>query len=253
MSGAIVEAPARPQFETDCQIERPEELRRPVAEVVGHAVVGAADDGGHARALEHHALAGEGRVVGARVAVRHGVQVARARRQLADGGGRERRRPDAGGRRAHVVVDDRGRRALAAQVEAADAAVRRAADLERQPRRLDVDEHRRVGRGLADRRGGHGGAGRDGHGEQRGEGEAEERTQAGHNRMIAHGPAASPRLTRSVHVSVPRRSPREISDQTSSASRSRQIAAICSCAAARSSSSLTGTKRDSAPSRGTWT
>ena len=108
-----------------------EELRGPVAEVVRHAVVGPAGDGGHARALEHDALAGEGRVVGTVVVVGHGVQVARARRQLADGCDREGRRPDARGGRADVVVHDRGPRALAAQVEAVGAAVGRAADLQR--------------------------------------------------------------------------------------------------------------------------
>ena len=175
-----------------------EQLRRPVAEVVRHAVVGPADDGGHARALEHHALARERGAIGARVAVGDGVQVARARRQLADLRRRERRRPHARGRRAHVVEHDGGRCTLAAQIEAAGAAVRRAADLVGRPCRLHVDEYGRIRRRLADRRGGHGGPGRDREGEERGEREAEGGAKVGHTQMMAHESAGKDSLTRSV-------------------------------------------------------
>ena len=195
----IVDAPAgrNPRSTARSSVRQ---LRRPVAEVIGDAVVGPADHRGHARALEHHALARERRVAHARVAVRHGMQITGARRQPAHRRCRERDRPGPGGRRAHVVVDDRGSGALAAQIEASDAAVRGAADLERHARRLGVDEHGRIGRRFADRRGGHGRPRRGRHGEDGGECEAEGGSQAGHSRMIAHPRRAPCLLTRSEQV-----------------------------------------------------
>ena len=85
-------------------------------------------------------LPAEGRAVGAGVAVGHRVQVARARRQLADGGRRERRRPDARGRRADVGVDDRRSPRPRSAGRDARAAVGGAADLQR--RRLPAPRTR---------------------------------------------------------------------------------------------------------------
>ena len=71
--------------------------------------------------------------------------------------------------------------------------------------------------------------------------------------MMAHDSAIADTAHTICTVSKPGAHPPAMTDQTCRARRSRQIAAICSCAASRSSVSLTGTKRDSAPSRGTCT